>query len=86
MENVVNLSDRRKKPINLPDNAAEIVDHFLTMYSHMAMDKMPMGEVLDRALATVEDDIKSMPFEEAIKKIESEFPELVCEFRKSLIV
>lgn len=86
MENVVNLSERRKQKVSLPDNAAEIMEAFVLEYIHRAFDNMPMGKVMDYALMAIESEIRSMPFETAMAKIELEFPDLACQFNKDMSV
>ena len=89
MDNIVNLSERRAKPApepRLPENAAEIMEDFIETYMSMACEDMPLGLLIAYAKTALHDELRATPFEEAIVKIEKEYPELVCQFRKDMAI
>jgi hypothetical protein len=90
MENVVNLADRRKKaepePERLPENAAEIMAAFVEEYLNRAVDDTPMATLIAYAKDAMEHELRSMPFDEALERIEKEYPDLTCQFKKDMSV
>lgn len=89
MDNVVNLADHRKaapEAEKLPENAAEIMAAFVEEYLNRAVEDMPMGLVIAYAKDAIEYEIRSMPYDEAMEKIEKEYPDLACQFKKDMSV
>lgn len=89
MDNIINLSDRRKaddEPQPLPENAMEIMEDFLETYMDMAIEDMPLGLLIVYAKTALEQELRSLPFLDALKQIEKEYPELACKFRADMSI
>lgn len=86
MTNIVNLSDKRKKPKKLPDNAKEIVEDFVVEYIEAAIQDMPLNKVMMYARLAMHDELRSMNFGDVIEKIEKEYPDIACFYKEKLLV
>ena len=86
MTNITNLSDHRKKPKKLPDNAKEIIDDFVIDYINAAMGDMPLNKLLTYARMGLHAEIRAMNFDEAVEKIEKEYPDIACFYKEKLLV
>lgn len=83
--NIVNLADRRKKIKQLPDNVNEIMEAFVDDYLQAAIAAMPLNVLLGYAKAAMHHEIRSMTFDDAVNKIEQEFPDIACFYKEKLL-
>lgn len=87
MENVVDLNERRKpapRIISGPELAARL-QMMVDEYVDAIYEASPMGLIEAYAKDTIEREIRSIPFENAIEIIEKEFPEIACKFRQDTV-
>lgn len=83
--NIVNLSDRRKKVKKLPDNVNEIMEEFVDTYLQAAIADLPLNMLIAYAKNAMHAELRSMTFDEAVNKIEQEYPEIACFYKEKLL-
>lgn len=91
MENVVNLNERRAskaepEQVRLPENAEKIMSQFVDDFLNEACEHYPMWLIIAYAKDAIEMEMRSIPFDKAFERVEKEFPELACKFKKDMSV
>ncbi len=86
MENIVNLNDRRPKakPTMTEEQMILCLERMLEQYVDSVYESAPMGLIEMYAKDSIEREIRSIPFDQAFKLIEENFPDIACQFKKDM--
>lgn len=89
MENVVDLNEYRlasNPPAEVVSESelAARLQSIVREYVDAVYESVPMAVIENYAKESIEREIRSIPFEIAIKIIEQEFPEIACKLKDNL--